>query len=673
MSRPWSEGELRTLAAVAETFVAGGGERRAELAAAVLVRAADPTQVDQLRLVLRSMESPVVNLALGAGPTPFSAMSPAGRERYLLRWAHSRIGRRRTAYAGLRKLMTFLAYADPGTGAGNPLHADIGYHSERPPTTNDPTPIVPFDLPFEVGGPDEPMRLDADVVVVGSGAGGGVVAAGLATAGRSVVVLEAGPFVDEPSMPTNELDAFDRLYLNHGLLATWDGSVTMLAGSAVGGGTLVNWMTTIAAPAHVRERWRREHGLDAVTDGTAWTDDVEILERELAVRSTTYLPPKDALIMRGAAALGWEAGRTRRDATGCDDCGSCPFGCPRGAKQSGIRAHLATAFLAGARIVPRVRVTRIVMDHGRAVGVEGLALVPDPETGAPIPDPARAGGVRVRPLVVRADQVVIAAGALRTPAILEASGCRHPAIGRHLRIHPVTGIVAWSSTPVEVWRGTMQGARSLEFGEDAPGRHGYVVESAPAHAGLLALAMPWEDRDSHARLMADLRHLAPLIAVTRDGGQGRTTVTRAGRVRIDYRLDEIGRATLRHGLVQMSRLARAGGATRIVVPALRPDRWVAGEATFDAFLDRLTRFDFSPNRGIVLSAHQMGTARMGVDPRRHACDPGGRVRAGSRDDSVVRGLYVADTSLFPTGIGVNPMLTVMALARGVTRTILAES
>ena len=91
------------------------------------------------------------------------------------------------------------------------------------------------------------MRLEADAVVVGSGAGGGVIAAALAEAGRSVVVLEAGPFVDEASMPTNELDAFGRLYLNHGLLATWDGSVTMLAGSAVGGGTLVNWMTSLPA------------------------------------------------------------------------------------------------------------------------------------------------------------------------------------------------------------------------------------------------------------------------------------------------------------------------------------------------------------------------------------------------------------------------------------------
>ena len=126
------------------------------------------------------------------------------------------------------------------------------------------------------------MVLEADAVVVGSGAGGGVAAAALAAAGKAVVVLEAGPFVDERTMPTNELDAFDRLYLNHGLLATWDGSITMLSGSGVGGGTLVNWMTCIDAPEAVRAEWAADHGLGGVT-GSAWDADVAAVEAELGV------------------------------------------------------------------------------------------------------------------------------------------------------------------------------------------------------------------------------------------------------------------------------------------------------------------------------------------------------------------------------------------------------
>lgn len=678
MPTAWTEQELATLAAIAETFVRGDALRRARLAADALALAADPAQVAQLRLVLRALESRAANLALGAGATTFQQMSPSDRERTLLAWGTSRLGPRRTAFASLRRLMTFLAYADPGVGAPNPRHARIGYQAQLPPVTSTPTPIVPASLPFDVGAADEPMRLDADLVVVGSGAGGGVVAAAAAAAGRSVVVLEAGPFVDEMSMPRDEMTAFERLYLNHGLLSTWDGGVTMLAGSGVGGGTLVNWMTTIAAPAAVRAEWASDHGIDGLEDGTAWSDDTAAIETELDVSQTSIVPPKDQLILQGAAVLGWEAAPIRRNGRGCDDCGSCPFGCARGTKQSGIRAHLATAFLAGARIVPRVRVTRVLVEHGRAVGVEGLALVPDPISGAAIPDASQPGGVRVRPIIVRAPQVVLAAGALRTPAVLQGSGLDHPAIGRNLRVHPVSGMLVRSAAPVEMWRGPMQAARSLQFIEGDGARRGYVIESAPGHAGLIALAAPWEGTDAHARLMDDLRYLAPLIAVTRDGGEGRTTLTRAGRVRIDYTLDATGIATLRHAIGSVATLARAAGARDMVVPGVAP-AWFRGghggrrdEAAFATYLDRLARFDFAPNRGAVLSAHQMGTVRMGSDPRRHACDPAGRLRTGTRGNEVVGGLYVADGSLFPTGIGVNPMLTVMALARRVARTVLAE-
>ncbi|MFP5342960.1 MAG: GMC family oxidoreductase N-terminal domain-containing protein [Candidatus Limnocylindria bacterium] len=678
MPTPWTERELATLAAIAETFVRGDALRRARLVTEALERAADPSQIAQLRLVLRALESRAANLVLGAGPSTFATLSPADRERVLLAWGTSRIGQRRAAFAGLRRLMTFLAYADPGVGAPNPRHAAIGYQLQRPPVTASRTPIVPMALPFDTEPRDAPLTLEADVVVVGSGAGGGVMASALAEAGRSVVVLEAGPFVDEASMPTDELDAFARLYLNHGLLATWDGAVTMLAGSGVGGGTLVNWMTTIDAPAPVRTEWAREHGIDDVEEGSAWSADVEVLERELAVTPTSAVPPKDQLILQGAEALGWEAAPIRRDSPGCDDCGSCGFGCPRGTKRSGIRTHLVSAWRAGASIVPRVRVTSVVTEGGRAVGVEGLALVPDPATGAPMPDEGAPGGVRVRRLVVRAPQVVLAAGALRTPAILQASGIEHPAIGRNLRIHPVSGVVVRAGTPIEMWRGPMQGARSLQFVDAEPGRRGYVIESAPGHPGLIALALPWEGTDAHARLMGDLRYLAPLLAVTRDGGQGRVSLTRAGRVRVDYALDRSGVATLRHALASMARMARAVGAVEMVVPGVTP-AWFrgghgrgGGDAAFERYLASLAAFDFAPNRATVFSAHQMGSVRMGADPGRHACDPAGRVRAGRRDDRVIGGLYVADTSLFPTALGVNPMLSAMALARRVARTVLAE-
>jgi choline dehydrogenase-like flavoprotein len=271
---------------------------------------------------------------------------------------------------------------------------------------------------------------------------------------------------------------------------------------------------------------------------------------------------------------------------------------------------------------------------------------------------------------------VLAAGALRTPAVLLESGLDHGGIGRHLRLHPVPVVAGVFDEPIDMWRGTMQAARSLQFGAPAAGRNAYAIESAPGHPGLIALALPWEGTDAHADLLGDIRHVAPLIAVTRDGGEGRVRPTKAGRIRVDYGLDATGVATLRHALVSMAEMARAAGARRIVALGSPPlwhgtqgFRHGQEERSFVVFQDALRTFDFAPNRGKVFSAHQMGSVRMGGDVG-EPCDPRGRVRATG--GAVVPGLYVADGSLFPTGIGVNPMITIMAIARRVARTVAAE-
>ncbi|HEY2917266.1 MAG TPA: GMC family oxidoreductase N-terminal domain-containing protein [Candidatus Limnocylindrales bacterium] len=669
-------GQLRTLAALAETFVpACDPERVAAQAAEALVRAADPAQVRQLCLVLTALEQPVVNGVTSRRWRPFSTLGAAERQAVLLDWARSAIPQRRAAFQAFRKLLTFLAYADPGeAGAPNPLPPAIGYAPDANPVTPEPTPIRMLDLERSAAAADAPIELEADVVVVGSGAGGGVVAAELARAGRSVLVLEAGPFVDEASMPRNELDAYSRVYLNHGLLSTWDASITFLAGSGVGGGTLVNWMTCIDIPDDVRAEWQHDHGLDGVgpADDAEWAADVAAIERELAVSPATVIPPKDRLILDGAAALGWESGVIRRNARDCGTCGSCPFACPAGAKQSGVRVHLRDAWQAGARIVDRVRVTRVLHEGHRVTGVEGRVLVTDPYSGMPIIRGGDPTAAEVRRLVVRAPQVVLAAGALRSPAVLQASGIGHPDVGRHLRVHPVAVVAARLREPVDMWRGTMQAARSLEFVRGDGTRRGYVIESAPGHLGLLALALPWASAADHAARMGDARHIAPLIAITRDGGAGRTTLTRAGRVRIDYALDRLGVATLRHGLASMARLALASGSADEVLGVGTPmavHRTGSGDEV--GFLRRLEAMDFGPNRGAVFSAHQLGTVRMGASPGTHPADPRGRVRR-DRGGRLLDGLYVADGSTFPTGLGVNPMLPIMAMARRVSRTILAE-
>jgi choline dehydrogenase-like flavoprotein len=282
----------------------------------------------------------------------------------------------------------------------------------------------------------------------------------------------------------------------------------------------------------------------------------------------------------------------------------------------------------------------------------------------------------------------VAAGALRTPGLLARSGVVHPSLGRFLRLHPVAVVAGLYEDRVEMWRGTAQAARSFEWapGSDAAssaGHAGFTIESAPGHPGLVAFALPWQGRAPFAGLMARAAHVAPLIAITRDADWGTVRQTSTAGARIEYPIAAATARTLRAGAAAAADLLHATGPVSIVAPGEPATAWSAAgtdviggaERDWGAFRRRLERLDFAPGRTLLFSAHQMGSARMGGVPSLHPVDPDGRVRwapAGIAGERTIGGLYVADGSLFPTGIGVNPMLTVMLLAARVARTVLAE-
>ena len=662
----WSPALLHTLAAAFDTLASMPAEtarRRAHLAAETLDAVADPDELRLLKLAVRSLDWPPALLATAGHWGRFSSLDRAAREAVLLAWARHPVGRLRTAFQAIKRLGLFLAYADAGEDeAGNPAWSRIGY---RPPSPVGAPPPSIEPLRAEALPGSEPA-LEADVVVVGSGAGGGVVAARLAEAGRSVLVIEAGPYLPEAKMPTLEARAMQQLYLDQGTTATADLSVTVLAGTGLGGGTTINWTTAIAPPDWLRDEWEREHGLEGLAGGA--TDEILArLRGELDLRPPSVIPPKDRVILDGAAALGWEAAPTERNAGPCVDCGACGFGCRAGAKRSGLRAHLAMAARAGARVLVDARVERIEIAGGRVRGIRGTL---------------REGDGRSRPFHVAAPQVVVAAGALRTPLLLHASGIAHPQLGRNLRLHPVVAVGAEMPDPVHMWLGPTQAARSLQFWRPGapdrdgigPAHGGFVIESAPPHPGLLASAFAWEDAAAAAARMDRAAYLVPLIGIIRDRGSGHVHWTRHRRARIDYRLSAADGQTARRAMVELARLARAGGAREVFGVANRVEQYrsASGDAAFDAFLRRLARTPVGPNRVALFSAHQMGTARAGADPVTHPVDPWGWVRAGS-DGKTVRGLAVADASLFPGGSGVNPMLTVMVLADRVAESVLSAT
>jgi len=653
--------ERRTLAALAEGFVPGGGAARAEAAERAFATVVDPELVSQLRLVLRLIERPVTSLLIGGRAARYSSLRGEQRDAYLQHWVQHRIPLLRSAASALRKLLCFLAYADadePGDPKIRTRLKAIGYNPKPNAATRDHSNIVAFD-------PREAQRIAVDVLVIGSGAGGGSVARDLAQAGKSVIVIESGALYDERSFPTRERDAYERLYLDSGFTATDDAHIAILAGGTVGGGTTVNWMTSIPIPDRVRDEWEEQHGVEGLASA-AFTRDLNDVLREVGAQSSATLPPKDAAILRGAEARGWSGEKIQMNRAECGDCGTCGFGCRRGSKQSTLRLHLPQALEAGAHLIPDCKAERLIITNG---AVQGAVTTYGTRAGRP------------RTLEIVAPQVVVSGGALRTPLLLRRSGLTHPAIGQNLRLHPVTLAAGIFPEKIQMWRGTMQAAKSEEFVEPTDDRNGYIIESAPGHPGLLSLGIPWTSRAEHQRIMRLAPYIAPFLAIVKDDEGGRVSETRNGFAKIEYRTTPRDERTLRAALGSLVRMAESAGAKEVIAAGSPPVAWRRrdGVEAFGELERQILTFDFSPNRGTVFSAHQMGSARMGSNRVDHACDPYGRVRSSSRPRAsdphggIVKGLYVADGSLFPTAIGVNPMITILALAKRVARTVLADA
>ncbi|HEU5287955.1 MAG TPA: GMC family oxidoreductase N-terminal domain-containing protein, partial [Candidatus Limnocylindria bacterium] len=470
--------------------------------------------------------------------------------------------------------------------------------------------------------------IDADACVIGSGAGGGVAAAVLAAAGKRVVVLEKAALVMEAEFDGTELSGIRRLFVDRGLAATSDRAISVRAGSAVGGGTVVNWSTSLRAPDEVREEWRRS-GLDDLDPHYDAVESALDVDRDESPRNGP-----NAALERGLAALGLRSETIPRNTKGCGDCGPCAVGCRRGAKQSTMRTYLADACRDGAEILDRTDAQRITARDGRVTGV--VARVPGGE------------------ITVRAPLVALAGGAILSPAVLLRSGIARETAGRSLFIHPVVAMGGIYDERLEPWRGVPQSVMSDAFA-NLDGAYGFRIDCAPAHPGLIATGFPWWGSVSHRARIPEAAHTAPFIGIVRDGAPGRVDLDRDGAARMRYFPAAAERRLLVRAMVELSRIHHAAGARR-VVSLYTPPLTLDDPGGLDAFTADIERRGIAPNRVVLFSAHQMGTCRVGTSPRDSVADPNGQVWG-------VRGLFVTDASAFPSASGVNPMLSIMAIAR----------
>ncbi len=598
--------------------------------------------------MLSYFESPLFNLLLHKCYKRFSQLDPQERERYLTAWANSRIPLRRTGFQALKRLILFLNYSLPNEKGINPNREAIGYHGP---------PLLKEEKRYRLAAkkrikplkPTGETTLECDVCILGSGAGGSVVASALSRAGMHVIVLEQGGYNTPEAFTQQEYTMMKQLYLDGGTLATKDLSFTLLAGVGAGGGTLVNWTTSLRPPPWLLQEWEHDYGITGLT-APMFAGYIDEVEQTLKVNTReSQRNPNNEVLWQGCRKLGYAENADfsvipRNAATCKERCGPCGYGCVYSGKQSTILNYLPDAYHSGAQFLFNTRAELIDVARGEAQGVEATYS-------------SEKGEIQIH---IKCRIVVVACGAINSAALLLRSGIRQN-VGRGLLLDPTTAIASIYEKPIQTWAGPMQTVNVTKHLNLDGKHHGFWIEAVPGHPGLIALSLPWLGGRAHKDMMLRAANSAATIILVREKGSGTIRIRRDGTPVCEYRLHELDKKHMIEGIIEAARINLAAGAQEVWTLhtrrcSIQADPASSQENLLEDLRRQLEREGVGPNRLSIFSAHLMGGCAMGNDPGRAVADPNGRVFG-------VDGVYVGDASIFPTTPGVNPMITIMAMAR----------
>ncbi|QGX40446.1 GMC family oxidoreductase [Permianibacter aggregans] len=501
------------------------------------------------------------------------------------------------------------------------------------------------------------QNFSADVIIIGSGAGGGISAEILSNAGINVLIVEEGPLRTAKDFRMREDEAYADLYQEAAARKTKDKAINILQGRSVGGSTTVNWTSSFRTPAATLDYWQ-QHFASEHCDSDTLKPWFEQVEQRLAISPWPVDPNENNRVLRdGAAALGWSYGVIARNVKGCANLGYCGMGCPMNAKQSMLTTTIPTALANGASLLNRVRVTRLIHDGKTVLAAEARAIN---QHGQVKPD------TRIH---LTAKHFILAGGAINTPALLLRSQVPDPfhRIGQRTFLHPVAISVAKMPQEVRADAGAPQSIYSdqFTFADGVAGRLGYKLEVPPIHP-LIASTILLRHGQPHAAFMRELKYINATLALMRDGFHpestgGTVALDRYGDAVLDYPLNSYLWDGIRRSLLSMTELQFAAGANEVL--PLHLDALPAKNvAEAKAMIQRLP---MQALRMQLFSAHVMGGCAFGEDRTKTVCDSAGRLR-------YLDNVSVHDGSLFPTSLGVNPQLTIYALIAKLSSALIAR-
>ncbi|KAL9225173.1 hypothetical protein vseg_001124 [Gypsophila vaccaria] len=623
--------------------------------------------------------------------TKFSQLSLEKREKVLQIWSTNLFfSPLRLVFYFIKCVCLYSVFALVDDNGKNPTWEAIGYRPENTitnTTSKKDRPLekgiveTPYETPLTIlksltskglqvteDHQNNLYKIECDVVIVGSGCGGGVAAAVLAGAGQKVVVLEKGNYYTSSDYSSLEGPSMDELYDRGGQIPSTDGSFVLLAGSTVGGGTAVNWSAALNTPDKVLNEWAEEHGL-AFFGSSQYKFAMDCVNQRLGVTKGCVKEGfQNQVLRKGCENLGFEADRVPRNSSDNHYCGSCYCGCMSGDKKGTDVTWLVDAVNMDAVIITGCEAEKLLFDKNgnngsrrkkKCIGVVATTV----------------NEKITRKIQIEAKVTISACGSLLTPPLLKSSGLRNKHIGKNLHLHPT--LMVWgyfpSEGPTSEFEGTVfeggliTSAHKVLSEKGSSSMPRALIETPALGPGACGVLIPWESGMDVKKRMLRYPRTANLFVIIRDEGSGEVR----SKNRISYKLTHSDRENFTVGLRRALQILIGAGAVEVGTYRSDGQRLECRGKTdkeIEEFLGTVI-----PARGpltdrfwgIYSTAHHMGSCRMGRTEKDGAVDENG-------ESWEAEGLFVCDGSVLPSAVGVNPMITIQSTAYCISKKI-AES